>query len=139
MVVKKKSVKKDKAVNETRISSSFVNILAVLSIMGFVGIISVTLFGRNIDAYVESIWLIFMGFGFIIESSPIQLYDSIHSKMTNHDFSSMTTFIVGLMAVLASILSFPGIDVQSVAFDAIKGVISIIAILFIIVQTWVIK
>lgn len=132
---KKKSTQESK----NKISSSFIKVLAVISILGFVGIISATLFQKNIEAYIEASWLMIMGLGFIAESSPIQLYQSIQNKMTNRDFSSLTTLIVGVIAVLAGILSLPGIGIESLAFQAIKGVISIIAIIFIIIQTWIIK
>ena len=49
----------------------------------------------------------------------------------------MTTLVVGLMALVAGILRIVG--VENLAFSAIQGLISIIAIIFIIVETWVIK
>lgn len=134
---KKKRQQKTNANN--KISSSFVTILAIISILGFVGIISFTLFGKDIEGYIEASWLMIMGLGFMAESSPINLYQSIQNKMTNRDFSSLTTFIVGVLAALAGLLSLPGIGIESQAFEAIKGVIAIIAIIFIIIQTWIIK
>lgn len=134
---KKKRQQKTNANN--KISSSFVTILAIISILGFVGIISFTLFGKDIEGYIEASWLMIMGLGFMAESGPINLYQSIQNKMTNRDFSSLTTFIVGVLAALAGLLSLPGIGIESQAFEAIKGVIAIIAIIFIIIQTWIIK
>lgn len=134
---KKKRQQKTNANN--KISSSFVTVLAIISILGFVGIISFTLFGKDIEGYIEASWLMIMGLGFMAESSPINLYQSIQNKMTNRDFSSLTTFIVGVLAALAGLLSLPGIGIESQAFEAIKGVIAIIAIIFIIIQTWIIK
>jgi len=131
--------KKRVQTSNNKVSSSFVTVLAIISILGFVGIISFTLFGKNIEEYIEASWLMIMGLGFIAESSPINLYQSIQNKMTNRDFSSLTTFIVGVLAALAGLLSLPGIGIESQAFEAIKGVIAIIAIIFIIIQTWIIK
>ena len=139
MPVKKRGKRNKPAYSNTGISTPFVNVLAIISILGFAGIISLALFTKNIESYIESFWLMIMGFGFMIESSPIQLYESIQNKLTNRNFSSLTTFIVGVIAALAGLLSLPEIGIQSQAFEAIKGVISIIAIIFIIVQTWVIK
>jgi hypothetical protein len=45
--------------------------------------------------------------------------------------------IVGGIAVIAGILSLPQINIQNPAFLAVKGIISILAIIFIILQTWV--
>ncbi|MBS3086971.1 hypothetical protein J4226_00060 [Candidatus Pacearchaeota archaeon] len=124
---------------QTKISVAFVNILAILSILGFTGIISYTLFNKNIDAYTETLWLLVLGLGFIIESSPIQLFHSIRNNLGEKNFTSTTTLIIGVLAVIAAALSLPQINIQTQAFLAIKGIMSIIAVIFIIVQTWVIK
>ena len=133
--------KKEKKPNyqSTGISTSFVNILSIISILGFVGIISLSLFSKNIESYIVSFWLMIMGLGFIIESSPIQLYEGIKNRLTNRNLSSLTTFIVGVIAALAGLLSIPEIGIENQAFEAIKGVIAIIAIIFIIIQAWIIK
>ena len=62
----KKEVIVEKPSSETRVSKAFVNILAILSVLGFISIISYTLFDKNIEQYVEALWLGILGFGFII-------------------------------------------------------------------------
>lgn len=124
---------------ETNISKPFVNVLAILSILGFASIISYTLFNKNITPYIETLWLVILGLGFIIESSPSQLFHSIRHRLGERNFTSTTTLILGTLAVIAGILSLPQINIQTQAFLAIKGIISIIAIIFIIIQTWIIK
>lgn len=120
-----------------RVSKSFIVVLALVSIMGFVGIISRTLYNANLDGIIESLWFLIMGVGFIIESRPLKLFKKIDDSLTQSNFSSMTTLVVGLMALVAGILRIVG--VENLAFSAIQGLISIIAIIFIIVETWVIK
>lgn len=125
---------------ETRtISEPFVNILAILSIASFASIISEAIFNFNVYAYTETLWLTILGIGFIIESSPIQLFHSIRHRLGERNFTATTTLIIGLLAIIAGILSLPQIALQNQTFLAIKGIMSIIAIIFIIVQTWVIK
>ncbi len=124
---------------EKDVSRAFVNILAILSILGFISIITLTLFNININPYMETLWLSILGLGFIIESSPIQLFKTIRSQLGERNFTSTTTLIIGLLAVTAGILSLPQINIQTQAFLAIKGIISIIAIIFIIIQTWILK
>lgn len=129
----------EKEVKETKISRPFINILAILSITGFATIISSTIFGINIDQYTETLWLTILGLGFIIESNPIQLFRSIRHRLGERNFTSTTTLIIGMMALTAGILSIPQINIQTPAFLAIKGIMSIIAIIFIVIQTWILK
>jgi hypothetical protein len=125
--------------NQTNISKPFVNILAILSILGFTSIISESIFNANITSYIEILWLTILGIGFIIESSPIQLFHSIRHRLGEKNFTATTTLIIGTLAVIAGILSLPQIAIQNQTFLAIKGIMSIIAIIFIVIQTWIIK
>jgi len=135
----KKEVIVEKPSSETRVSKAFVNILAILSVLGFISIISYTLFDKNIEQYVEALWLGILGFGFIIQSNPPRLASGIKNRLGERNFTAMTTLTVGMLALIAGILSLPQIDIQNPAFLAIKGIMSIIAIVFIIVQTWILK
>jgi hypothetical protein len=130
---------KEEAQTEKKVSKSFINVLATLSILGFLSIISYTIFGKNIEIYIETLWLGIMGLGFIIESKPIALFKRIKNRLGERNFTAMTTFIVGALALIAGILSLPQINIQSPGFLAIKGIVSTIAIIFIIIQTWLIK
>lgn len=130
---------RENPVRETKISHAFVNILAVLSIIGFISIISHTIFGINMTPYMETLWLGILGTGFIIESNPKKLFHSIKNRLEEKNFSSTTTLVIGILAVTAGIFSLPQIAIQNQAFLGLKGIMSIIAITFIIFQTWVIK
>ena len=122
---------------EFRVSKPFVIVLSIVSILGFIGIISKTLFFTNIDHYIESSWFLIMGIGFIIEATPLRLFKKIERELDQSTFSSMTTLIVGLLATVAGILTL--LQIQNPAFQAMQGLISIIAIVFIAVQTWILK
>ena len=124
---------------ETNISKPFVNILAILSITSFASIITETIFNRTIIQYTETLWLTILGIGFIIEANPKRLLHSIRHKLGEKNFTATTTLIVGTLAIVAGILSLPQIAIQNPTFLAIKGIMSIVAIIFIIIQTWVIK
>jgi len=124
---------------ETNISKAFVSILAIISILGFISIISYTFFNINTQAYVETLWLVILGLGFIIEANPVQLFHRIRNRLEERNFTATTTFIIGALAVVAGTLSLPQINIQNPAFLAVKGIISMIAIVFIVIQTWVVK
>lgn len=120
-----------------RVSKSFVVVLALVSILGFVGIITKTLANINIDPTIEALWFLIMGVGFIFESKPLRLFKKIHDSFDQRNFTSMTTLIIGLMGLTAGFLKLA--NIENLVFSAVQGFISIIAIIFIIVETWVVK
>ena len=133
----KKQLETQKLVR-SRISSHFVYILAIVSIIGFLGIIVDSFFEINIDQYVSFLWLIVMGIGFILISKPKDLYEGTKIGFDETKISRLTAFIIGVLAIIAGVLSIPQIDIQHPVFLAIKGEVSIISIIFIVIQTWVI-
>ena len=130
---------RDNPLRETKISKAFVNILATLSILGFISIISYSLVNIDISKYMDPLWLIILGTGFIIESNPKKILHTIKHKLEQENFTAMTTLIIGCLAIISGILSIPQIGIESSVFLAIKGLMSIMAIAFIVIQTWVLK
>ncbi len=122
---------------KTKASHKFITVLSIVSILGFIGIVTQSLFELDITYYIESLWIIIMGVGFILETN-IKSLKSLNSGITTNNFAYLTTFVIGILALFAGILSFPGIRVTNPSFVAIKGIISIIAVLVIVIQTWVI-
>lgn len=122
---------------KTKASHNFITVLSIVSILGFIGIVTQSLFEIDINYYIESLWIIVMGVGFLFETN-IKKLKTLSLGITTNNFAHLTTFVIGILALFAGILSFPGIRVTNPAFVAIKGIISIIAILVIIIQTWVI-
>ena len=138
-VVKKKKAKdKEGKKEKLKISLSFVSILAIVSILGFISIISKSFFEVDINLYIESLLLILIGAGFIMEANPKKIFNK-EKGLTSADFPKLTTFVIGILAILSGLLSFPFINLQHFVFLAIKGLISIIVIIFIIIETWFLK
>lgn len=77
--------------------------------------------------------------GFIFESHPRKLFRRIKDTMNDRTFTAITTFIVGGIAFIAGILTLPFFNFQNPTFLAMKGLLSLVAISFIIIQTWVMK
>ncbi len=107
----------------------------MVSIIGFGEIILNSFFDLSFQKYMGFLWLTLMGIGFIMESKPKQ----IHRRNSNDSVTDITALVVGVMAIIAGILSIPQIGVDHPVFFATKGVISLIAIIFIAMETWVIK
>jgi hypothetical protein len=134
----KKTEIHEKRKRETGASHIFVSVLAVVSIIGFASIISENWFVFKLLPYVEFLIFIALGIGFLIESEPKLLFRD-GKGLDNRNFERLTTFVIGCLATTAGILSFPYINVQHFVFLSIKGLISLIAIIFIVIQTWFVK
>lgn len=141
----KKEIKNDNKIEEIKISNlkdskvskHFVTILAIVSIMGFIGIISKTLFLRDIETYIDSLLMIIVGFGLIFESSLNKLV-SLRNGLDTNNFTNLITITIGLISVAIGILGLPFFKIENPSFFAMKGIISLIAIVIIIIQTWIV-
>ncbi len=122
---------------KVRVSQKFVTALAIVSILGFLGIMSQSFFGFDSSKYIESFLMLIIGTGLIIEAK-IKKLKSLSRGITSNNITHLTTVIIGLIAIVAGIFSFPMIRIINPCFLAIKGIISIIAIAVIIIQTWII-
>ncbi|MEA3413950.1 MAG: hypothetical protein U9Q99_00275 [Nanoarchaeota archaeon] len=122
-----------------KIETRFIGVLAIISIIGFLEIVLMSLFNLNIAEYSSFFWLITMGIGFFVISRPGKLYTKVKESFTELAFYRLITLIIGAFAIIAGFLSLPQFEINHPVFLAIKGVISIIAIIFIAVQTWTMK
>lgn len=136
--MKKESEKSEKKFKVTA-SDKFVMILAIVSIIGFAGIVSYTLFDFNLENYVEPLWMIVIGIGFIIEARFETIKKIRVEGITPTNFTHLTTLIIGIIAIFAGIFSIPQIAIKATGFLAVKGILSLIAIVVIVVQTWLVK
>jgi len=118
------------------ISEKFVIALSIISILSFIDIISATIFATNIHPYIESLWLLIIGVGFVIEGQVKRLKTLGHG-VSAKNFANLTTIVIGLIAIFGGILSVPFFGITNPAFLATKGIVSIIAILVIVIHTWV--
>lgn len=135
-MVKKRGDKKT-GKRHSKASRNFVIALSVVSITGFLNIVTETLFGFSFEGYIESLWLVTLGAGLILETSLKELKGLRKKELTPDMLGKITMLVVGSLAVIAALLSIPQINIVSPTFLAVKGIISILAIVFIIIQTWV--
>jgi hypothetical protein len=121
-------------------ANSFRYILPLISIVGFLGIISETLFYYDATAYVKFFWIMIMGVGLLIEGDAWNLFKSIKKKgLQGDNFTHLVTSTIGLLATITGLLTFPIWNITTPGFLAVKGTISIISVSYIVIQTWIIK
>ncbi len=75
----------------------------------------------------------------MLETSISELKRIKTEGLTPDMLGKVTMIVVGILAIIAAVLSLPQLNVESPTFLAVKGIISILAIVFIIIQTWVSK
>lgn len=121
---------------QVKVSQKFVLALSVVSILGFAGIISETLFSFDLEHYVEALLMFVIGIGLVVEAK-LKKLKSVSRGITSNNFTHLTTVTIGFIAIIAGIFSFPFLRIGAPGFLAVKGIISIIAIIMIIIHTWV--
>lgn len=119
-----------------KLSHKFITALSIVSILGFLGVISQTLFSYDLSGYVEAGLMLVIGAGMMLEAN-LQKIKTIKNGLNSSNFTHLTTMIIGAIAILAGIFSLPPIRIETPGFLAIKGIMSIIAIIVIAIQTWV--
>lgn len=137
----KKSVRKDggiKIKQSVNMSSTFVIALSIFSIVGFIAIILSSFFEVDISDYIDSLLLLVMGIALVVEGRIKQLTVNIRKDLSSNDFAHIVTAVIGVMAIIAGIFSIPQIRIEHHVFLAVKGILSVIAIIVIVVETWVI-
>jgi len=127
--------RKRKTNGQVKISRRLVTALSILSIIGFAGVISKNIFSFDLDFYTEAALLIVIGIGLVVEAR-IKKLKSIPRGLTSNNLTHLTTIIVGIIAILVGLFTIPPIRWESPVFLAVKGIISVIAIVIIFIQTW---
>jgi hypothetical protein len=121
----------------SKVSKSFVTILAIVSILGFISIISETLFDFDVRLYVESLWMVIVGIGLILEAR-IRRLRTLKYGLNPANFTTIITLTIGGIAIITGVLSVPYFGFENPSFLAIKGILSVIAIVVIFIQTWIV-
>ncbi len=124
---------------KSRASRTFIIALSLVSVIGFLNIMTESLFEFTFTEYIDSLWLFVLGGGLILETSLAELKRIKTNGLSSEMLGKITMMVVGALAIIAAILSLPQIYSQSPTFFAVKGIISILAIIFIILQTWISK
>jgi len=138
VINKKKSEQKGSEL-KTKASHKFIMILAVISIISFLGIVSSTLFDFSLGFYIEALWMLVIGIGFLIEGQIHRLKNIRTEGLTPRNFTNITTVVIGVIAIVTGIFSLPQIRIENSGFLAVKGIASLVAIVIIIIQTWIVE
>lgn len=125
--------------HKTTASHSFIIALALVSIIDFSRIVGETIFSFNSDYYVEALLMIIIGIGLILEGQVKSLGLIKKQGLTPTNFAHLITVIIGVIAIIAGMFSLPFMRIEHQGFLAVKGIIAIIAIVIIVIQTWILE
>ena len=80
-----------------------------------------------------------IGVGLIVEGKLNTFKKIKHEGLTPRNFTHLITVIIGFLAILTGVFSLPWIRIDASGFLAVKGIVSLIAIIIIVVQTWIVE
>ncbi len=123
---------------KNKITPTFLIVLAIASIIGFLAIISDAFFGLDLGKYTPSILMILFGIAFLVEGQ-VRFWFSKFSRggFSSTEISHIVTGVMGVIAILVGILSF--LITENAVFDSLRGIISVVAIIVIIIETFFVK
>lgn len=121
----------------SKVSNSLIYSLAIISIIGFIGIMANVWLGldlimKNATAYM----LIVLGFGLAVEGQIRRWKSYPNNGFSSNEIAHVVTGIIGMLAIFVGVLDFIGMTGANLA--ATQAIVSAIAVIIIVLQTWVI-
>lgn len=117
----------------------FIYFLAIVSILGFMGTAVDAFGGIDISKYITSTIFLLIGIGLMIEGNVRALPKMLKYGLTGNEISHITAIAVGVVAIISGVLSYPFIGIENNTFTIIKGILSIVAIVIIVIETFFVK
>ena len=112
--------------------------LAIISIMGFLGIALISFFSFPlITDNISGIILVVLAIGLLYEGRIFHIKKWLGDGFDDQDFARLVTSVVGLFILGVGILNLVGLSGPKL--QAIEGMSAVIAIIVIVVQTFLVK
>jgi len=117
----------------------FIFFLIMIDLTWFGSVVMDNLFGLSLGDYGEFAWTFLFGLGLVVVSDLKRVKKMGQEGFKSENFASLTTLIIGSLAIVTAILSLPFINVVSPTLNSIKGILALIAIVYVVLETWIIK
>ncbi len=78
-----------------------------------------------------------IGIGLILEAR-IRRLRTLKYGLNPANFTTIVTLTIGAIALITGALSIPLLGLKNTSFFAMKGILSVIAIVVIFIQTWIV-
>ena len=123
--------------SKQNITNTFLTALAVTSIISFLVVILGAFFQISIAQLVTPAIMIIFGLAFLVEGQIKFWFKFRHGGYSPTEITHIITGSLGFLSIIVGIVSF---FVQgNTIFTALQGVIASIAVVVIIVETWIVK
>lgn len=126
-------------VSGTKGYKKFLFFLIMIDLTWFASVVSDNLLGMNLQDYGEFAWILLFSLGMIIISDVKKMTSIKRRGFRSDNFASLVTFIIGVMAFVVAVLSLPQINMTSPVMSSIKGILALIAIIYVILEGLIIK
>ena len=119
-----------------KVTPTFLYSLAIVSILGFSAIILKSFFEMDfLTTNMSSLILIVLGFGLVFEGKIKKWLKFKRGGIQGDEITHIVTGVVGFLAIITGVID---LLIDHINIEAIKGIIAVIAVVIIIVQTWVV-
>ncbi len=108
--------------------------LALISIMGFIGIFLKATFEWDIGAYQEPIIFLVLGAYLLIAGGVSLIFTYVKDGLTSTEMTKILAVFVGIASLFVGLLTLPQIGINALVFNGIKMIISGVAIIVIILE-----
>lgn len=120
-----------------KITRTFLYSLAIISILGFLAIISnVWLKFNFLSLNMSSLILIILGIGLMVEGQIRRWKSMVKQGLTSSEFTHIVTGIVGVLAVVFGTVGLFG--VTGATIEAGQAIVASIAVVIIVIETWLV-
>lgn len=110
--------------------------LVWISVIGFVGILSESLNLFNLHPWMSSIILAIAGLGLLEEGRVREIRNWARDGIKGIEYSYILTIMIGIGALVMSIITLPFISIETPATNTFKGIIAVFAIAIILLQKY---
>ena len=117
----------------------FLFFLVMIDLVGFLIIALNNLVGLNLKVYSEFAWTLLFSLGLILISDVKKILSIGRKGIKTDNFSSLVTFIIGVLALVVAILSLPQFNIISPTMSSIKGIVALIAVSYVIIEIFFVK
>jgi hypothetical protein len=117
----------------------FLFFLILIDMTWFASVVADNLLGLSLGDYGEFAWVFLFGAGLLIMSNAKRVVRIRKTGFKSDNFANLATFIIGILALVTAFLSLPQFNITSPVLSAIKGILALIAIIYVILEAWVIR
>lgn len=123
---------------KNKVSTTFLYSLAIISIIGFLAIVGDTWFQFDfLTNNSSALILVVLGGGLIVESNIRRIKSMLKSGLNGSEITHIVTGVVGILAMIAGASALFGIE--ALALESMKGIVASLAVILIVIQTWLVK